>query len=395
MALSEQGLLTLLADLESDRVERKSALDVDRACQAICAFSNDLPDYGLPGVLFIGVEDNGVATGLAITDRLLLELAGLRDRGTILPLPSLVVRAITVRGHQIAVVEVTPSLTPPVRYKGVVWVRVGPRRATASADEERRLTERRRSLDVPFDASTVPGLSAHDLDMELFRRSYLPAAVAPDVLAENDRSELQQLASLRLADVGGVPTVAGLLLLGQAPRDRLPGAYLQFLALAGTELSEAVRDEKLLDGPLVDMLRQLDELLRLNLSTSVDVSTTPESRRSDYPLAALQQLTRNALMHRNYEGAHAPVRITWYDDRVEIWSPGGPYGLVNQGNFGRPGVTDYRNPTLAAAMRNLGYVQRFGVGLQTARRACVENGNPEPEFEVCPEYVAVTLRRAG
>lgn len=263
MALSDEDLLALLADLESDRVERKSSLDVDRACQAICAFSDDLPDHGLPGVLFVGVDDDGVPSGLQITDRLLLDLAGLRDRGTILPLPSLVVRAITVNGHQIAVVEVAPSLTPPVRYKGVVWVRVGPRRATASVDEERRLAERRRSLDVPFDARTVPGLSARELDLELFHRSYLPAAVAPDVLAENNRTELQQLALLRLADIGGTPTVAGLLLLGQAPRDRLPGAYLQFLALAATELSDAVRDEKLLDGPLVDMLRQLDELLLL------------------------------------------------------------------------------------------------------------------------------------
>ena len=61
------------------------------------------------------------------------------------------------------------------------------------------------------------------------------------------------------------------------------------------------------------------------------------------------------MLHRNYESTASPVRLTWYDDRVELFSPGGPYGAVTVENFGRPGVTDYRNPVLAEAMRNLGY----------------------------------------
>ena len=57
-------------------------------------------------------------------------------------------------------------------------------------------------------------------------------------------------------------------------------------------------------------------------------------------------------------------------------SPGGPFGQVNRQNFGRPGITDYRNPHLAEAMKNLGYVQRFGIGIQLARSELQKNGNP-------------------
>ena len=118
------------------------------------------------------------------------------------------------------------------------------------------------------------------------------------------------------------------------------------------------------------LLSQIDELLRLHVMTAVDITSADrEVRHPDYPLAALQQLVRNGIMHRLYEGTNAPLRIYWYADRIEIISPGGPFGQVTPENFGQPGVNDYRNRHLAEAMRCLGYAQHFGVGIQIAREA--------------------------
>ena len=49
-------------------------------------------------------------------------------------------------------------------------------------------------------------------------------------------------------------------------------------------------------------------------------------------------------MHRSYEGTNSPIHMYWYDDRIEINSPGGPYGEVLAENFGQPGFVAYRNP---------------------------------------------------
>lgn len=91
MARMTDDLLRLLADLESDQVERKEALSAgdikDRLCQAICAFANDLPDHRTSGVIFIGATDNGRTTGAPVNDGLLLSLADLRGQGRILPPP--------------------------------------------------------------------------------------------------------------------------------------------------------------------------------------------------------------------------------------------------------------------------------------------------------------------
>jgi ATP-dependent DNA helicase RecG len=223
------------------------------------------------------------------------------------------------------------------------------------------------------------------LNRLLFEQEYLPNAFAPDIIAANDRTYEQRLAACKMvADAGNpVPTVLGLLVLGMSPRDWLPGAYVQFLRIQGTDLSEPVVDAAEIDGPQGQVIRRLDEKLDAHNTVAVDLtSQSTETRSTPYPRVALQQLTRNAIMHRAYEGTNAPIRVYWFDDRVEIHNPGGPFGTVTAENFGRPGVTDYRNPHLAEAMKVLGFVQRFGVGIATARRELLKNGNPPLEFRV-------------
>ena len=395
--MTDAELEQLLDDLESDRVERKeSASDVDKVRQAICAFANDLPGHAQPGVLFIGVDDVGRPTGLPISDRMLQNLASMRDDGNILPFPSLTVQKRRLKGRDVAVVVVHPADAPPVRFKGTIWVRVGPRRAIASAQDDRILAERRQHRDIPFDIYPMREVESGELDCNLFREAYLPGAVSGAVVDENTRSPEEQMASLRLMELGPppVPTVLGLLVIGKRPRWHLPMAYVSFVRLSGRDLVSEVISAHELQGPLPRLMSQIDELLRLHIMTRIDITSADrESQSPDYPLPALQQIVRNAVLHRTYEGTNAPVRIYWYSDRIEIISPGGPYGRVTPENFGEPGINDYRNPHLAEAMRILGFAQRFGVGIQIAREALTRNGNPPPEFRVDPRTVAATIRR--
>jgi len=395
--MTDAELEALLSDLESDRVERKESIgDPNRIRQAICAFANDMPNHARPGIVFIGVKDNGDYAGLTITDQLLLTLANMRSDGNILPIPSMAVQKKVLAGCELAVVIVEPSGFPPVRYNGRIWIRVGPRRATASAEEERRLNERRRARDLPYDLQPVPSASTADLDLDMFARVYLPTAVATDIIRANKRTTQQQMASLRfLAAVEPVgPTVVGVLALGKDPCAFVPGAYVQFLRIDGTTLTDPIADQKEIYGPLPDQLRRLDDVLEANIHIATDVrSGSTERRHPDYPLDALQQLVRNAIMHRDYAISNAPVRITWFEDRIEIQNPGGPFGQVTVSSFGKPGVTDYRNPNVAEVMRNLGFVQRFGVGIQIARKALQENGNPEPAFDIQDNHILVTVRK--
>ena len=393
--LSDDELRRYLGDLEADNVERTwGIVDKDKFGQAICAFGNDLPNRGKTGVLFVGVRDNGDCANLAIDERLIQTLAGFRSDWSITPFPVMHVRKHTLDGCTMAIVEVAPSDNPPLKYQGRVCVRIGPRRGYATAEEERRLTEKRRWGNLPFDQQPVTGASVQDLDLLRFREEYLPATVAADVLEENGRDIMDQLRAVRFLAPNGCPTAAGLLVCGKDPRAWLPGAYVQYVRYRGIDMGEDVRDHKEIGGALAELLRRLDEILDANIEVRADLSGTVQRDRPTYPIVALQELIRNAVIHRTYEGSNAPVMLTWYEDRVEITSPGGPYGAVTAASFGAGGLSELRNPTVGDAAKAMNFIQRFGSGIPRARAALARNGNPPPEFRVEPNFVNVTVRAA-
>ena len=65
--MNQRELTHLLADIESDRIERTiSVNDIEKFSEAICAFANDMPNSGKPGYLFIGARPDGTANGAVI-----------------------------------------------------------------------------------------------------------------------------------------------------------------------------------------------------------------------------------------------------------------------------------------------------------------------------------------
>ena len=393
---TDDQLAQMMAGLESDLVERKESWSSDTAekvCKNICAFANDLPGHNTPGVIFIGANDDGTCAGIDITDKLLKSLADLRDDGRLLPRPSMDVQKRVLAGCSVAVVTVQPALDPPIRYNGRVWVRVGPTVRKASPADEQRLAERRRALDIPFDLRPASGSKLSDLDLNYIERQYLPQAMAADVLEENQRVLEDQMRSLRLVREG-VPTWGALLAFGRDPQQWLPGAYIQFVRYDGTEVTDPIKSQHALTGQLADVLSSLNQLLEINIESPIDVTSGPrELRFPDYPIDALRQLSYNAVMHRNYEGTNAPSRVRWFSDRVEIESPGGLFGTVTPENL-QQGATDYRNQLVAEIMANLGFAQRFGLGIPLAQRSLLENGNPEPGFTIDQSRVCITIRSA-
>lgn len=270
-------------------------------------------------------------------------------------------------------------------------MRPGPMTKQASSDDERILTERARSKSVPPDLRAVDGTSLTDLDSELIRSTLIPAQVAGEIIEENDRPFEIQLASLGLLSRSGAPSLLGVLLASFDPTAFVPGAYVQFVRYDGSDESAPVSDEDEIRDNLVIAGRKTSDLLQVNIRHRLQTQgALQEISRPDYPLGALRETLVNALVHRSYEGTNAPIRILWFDDRLEVHSPGGPFGVVTADNFRR--TTDYRNPNLAAAMKSLGYLNRFGRGIARTEAEMRRNGNPAPEFEIGQSWWTVILR---
>ena len=128
------------------------------------------------------------------------------------------------------------------------------------------------------------------------------------------------------------------------------------------------------------MLKELEYFIKYSIESKRPefVSVLREEPRINYPWEAIRELAMNAVMHRAYNGNNSPIKFYEYNDRIEIDNPGNLYGKVNLENF--PNETDYRNPNIAEIMLNLGYVNRFGSGVNTVSTLLEENKSNPAEF---------------
>ena len=389
--MTPDDLQQIIAQHEQDRVEFTTSINNrDKHREAICAFSNDLPGHGEPGYLIIGLKDDGTSSKLEVTDQLLLQFASYRSDGQIQPTPHLSVHRVAHPdgNDDVLVVKVIPHSLPPIRYKGRTCIRIGPRKDYATIEEERLLIERRAHHFRTFDVSPALEVGVDRINLSEFS-SYRQAAIAPEVIAENQRPLEVQLAALRCYNLKhDCPTNAGVLLFGSDPLDLFPGAYVQFVQYGGKDKDGEILAEKTIAGNLMQQLNLLTSFLEGRYTQRpISVSMLREKTVYDYPPQALRELALNAILHRDYDST-SPVRIYEYEDRIEISNPGGLYG---ESAIDFPTITAYRNPVIAEAMFNLGYVNRYGRGVIRAKSAMSTNGSPDLVFRMLPNYFSVTI----
>lgn len=280
------------------------------------------------------------------------------------------------------VVEVIPSALPPVRYRGRTFIRIGPRKDLATREEEEILAERRSSHFPTMDSTPCCQATLDDIDCELFVNTYLPKAIAPELLTNDTRTVKEQMISLRLFSKSyDCPTYAAILLFGRDPKCFLPGAYVQYVRWGGLDNASEILNQREFCGNLCSMLPQIDTFIDMAVvqKRPVPVSALREEIFCNYPKWSLRELLMNAIMHRDYKG-HAPIKFYQYTDRIEIVNHGGLYGKARPENF--PMVNDYRNPAVAEGMKILGYVNMFNHGIAKVQRELATNGNGKAVFTI-------------
>ncbi|WP_462135845.1 Fic family protein [Porphyromonas endodontalis] len=381
--VTKEEISKLLHCTETYRIERTTSTgDMDKFQEAICAFSNDLPNSRKKGYLILGAHDDGSLSGIKVDDALMKKIAGIRSDGNILPLPIMSVEKVEFEEGDLIIVEVSPALVPPVRYRGRTFIRIGPRRDIASESEERVLLEKRTSYMGTFDATPCFEASLKDIDTRFIENEYLPQIIDNDILRTDKRPLKEQLAAIHLYDTThDCPTNAAIVLFGTNATFFLHGCYVQYVHFEGEDTGSEILNERQIRGSLCSILPKLESFVKDAIVTArpMPVSILREQIVFNYPELALRELLMNACMHRDYQ-SNMPIRIYQFSNRIEILNAGGLYGEARPENF--PTVNDYRNPIIAEAMRGLKYVNMFNRGIQRVKNMLKENGNPEPKFNV-------------
>ena len=362
---------------ESWRLEKTIGLkDTTKFGEAICSFANDLPDEGMPGYLLIGVDKHNKIAGMQLDESIEQNLLDFSKDGRIIPAPVIMTKLFHLVEGDVCVAKVLPSTHTPLRFNGKICVRKGPRKDYANEQEEKILIEKRNRFGHTFDIQPCLNATLEDVDTKSFSLLYLPLAIDSETLEVNHRPMELQMSSLQFySSRHHVPTHAGIIMLAYKPTHFIPGAAIQYVKFDGPEIFADDVVEKLFDQNMLKQLDYIRDFIKLNIVKSY-LPELGSAYEYNYPARALEELIFNAIIHNDYT-VNAPIKIYEFQDRIEITNNGGLYGNATQ-NF--PYNTDYRNPIIASAAKVLGFVNRFGVGVQRAIAELQKNGNPTPEF---------------
>jgi predicted HTH transcriptional regulator len=377
-------LLEILKRPEGKTLEFKRDLSSpDGALKTIVAFANTAG-----GTLLVGVEDRsrhvrGVTEALDLEERL-ANLVSDRISPRIVP----EIEILPWRRTQVLALQVYPSASRPHHLiregpAAGVYVRVGStnRRADAELIEELRRFTRGEG----FDEQPMPGLDSEALDFRAASESFAP-------FRKLARRDLETLRLVTEHQGRRVPTVGGMILFGKERERHFPDAWIQAGRFAGTDRSHITDRIEIRSMPA----RAVEEAIAFVQKHALHGAEIGAVRRRDrwnLPPAAVREAIINAVAHTDYAQRGAPIRLSIFDDRLEVENPGLlPFGLTLD-DLPR-GVSKLRTRVIGRVFHALGLIEQWGSGIQRMTTACREAGLDVPVFEELATRFRVTIATA-
>jgi predicted HTH transcriptional regulator len=188
-----------------------------------------------------------------------------------------------------------------------------------------------------------------------------------------------------------IPTVTGTLLFNTRPEKYIPEAYIICTRYDGIAGRNIIQKEEIY-GNLISQLDISSKLVTSWLKRDYKLVSTKLEARTIIPAEAIREAIINALVHRKYSVPGA-IKISLYDDRLEIFSPGNFPGLVDINSLG-DGTTYLRNPTLAQAFKKLNLIEKLGSGVRLIFESCLSAGLKKHIYNEDGDFVKLTFKFA-
>ena len=191
------------------------------------------------------------------------------------------------------------------------------KRTMTSADIRRLLQARGQSDATGTDTRTVAGTGVNTLRPDLWER------YASSRRDEPPATTLAKLKFIKSQQGTQNATVGGILLATDDPREWLPNAYIQAVSYVGNRMDgDQQFDAQDITGPLDEQIRQAVRFVGRNRR----VSARKLPARQEVPQfseRAVFEAVVNAVVHRDYAVTGSHIRLFLFNDRLELYSPGG------------------------------------------------------------------------
>ena len=370
----------LLQEPEGKRLEFKRDLSSPSPLlKTLVAFANSAG-----GRLVLGVADDrqviGFSSPLDEEERLCNLIAD-----SIAPRLVPNVELVTFEGKTLLLVEVFLSGTRPhfIKAEGMqngVYVRLGS--SNRKADFQLIAELQRGVAGISFDTLPMPQLTIADIDVDAVKSDFSARKI--------DEHSLLSLKILVQEQGRLVPSHGGILLYGKDRQFHFPGGWIQCGRFIGKDKGD-IFDHTEIHEPLPKAVESIMLFLKKHAMRGADFS---EIRRKDIwsiPINILREVIINALVHADYSNSGTPIRVAFFDDRIEVESP----GLLLPGltiDDLKAGVSQIRNPVIARIFRELELIEQWGSGIPGIFNEIRANNWPEPVIEEIANRVRFTVK---
>ena len=396
------NIKTLLSGevVEWARIEFKETWDAEASLKTICAFANDIDNWG-GGYIVIGVRDkNGEPDGMIgvpaeKVDGYMKDM--LNKCKLIRPEYMPITEVVEYKGKIFIVVWAPggsnrPYSSPKTMKKDsperVYWIRKMASTVVPAEEQKRELYDL--ANNVPFDDRINHHASLDDLNITLIQQ-YL-REVDSGLYKDAGKREFDDLCRdmnlINTLPEYVKPKNVALMFFSLMPEQFFPYAQIDVVqfpdGLGGDQIIE-----KTFKGPLHQQLRESLQYIRNSIIVE-KVEKLPDvaeaNRYFNYPYAAIEEALSNAVYHKGYD-IREPIEVRVLPDRIEILShPGADRSISIEGlkNY-RAASRRYRNRRIGEFLKELHLTEGRNTGFQKIIRALKANGSPMPVFETDEE----------
>ncbi len=350
---------------EQQNVEFKSSWH-DDYLKWVCGFAN-----AQGGKIFIGLDDTGEVVGvsnyqelMAIIPNKIHDLLGILAE----------VNLHDVDGRYLIEI-IVPPYSVPISLRGRYYYRSGSTKLEFKGPALHDFLLRKSGK--TWDDVIEPRASFNDINENTIT-TFLKVSRQAGRLPENEGLNLQELlVKLRLTEDGRIKRAA-IILFGKDPKKYFPGAFVKIGRFGKDDADLKFQETE--EGNLIELVQKvMDQLNSKFFIRPIEFEGMHRIEKSEYPIPAIREMILNALVHRDYMGAHVQIRV--YDDKISIWNEGSlPEGLtleaLKRSHSSRP-----RNPVIADVSFKGGYIDAWGRGTIKIYDSCQQAGLPEPEMQ--------------
>lgn len=326
------------------------------------------------GVLYVGIQKDGTVVGVTDADDIMLKIAGsLKDSIKPDVMPFVKIKAIEEDGKSIVevVVEVGSSRPYYIYEKGLkpsgVYVRKGSSSQPLSEEGIRQMIVENSGKSYESCRSMEQDLTFESFFREMKKRNLEIGPV--------------QMRNLHLITEDNLYTNLALLLSDQCEHSIKVAIY------QGCDKT-IFRDRKEFEGSLLKQLNEVFEVIDFYNKTSASFHGLERIDKRDYPVEAIREALLNCIVHRDYSFSGSTL-INLYDDRIEFVSLGGlVQGISLEAIF--MGVSQTRNPNLAAVFYRMKLIESYGTGIGKIQDMYLAEVN-QPRFDTATGVFRVIL----